>query len=334
MALDEAGINSYELLRSIGMDPDKIKDTNHRYSQEQVTNLWVTSAKATNDPHFGLKVARHIRPSTFHVVGYAMSCSSTLRRATERFARSARLISDAASVQFLESREVHQLIVDLHTGGRRPVYHTIDTILSGFFMLCEWILAKPITPVEVTFRHKAPDDITAYADVFRCRILFDQPINSIAFRPEDLEQQIPSANEELAVMLDEMTSQYLAMRFSSRLSRRVRDALISLLPSGQPTKEATARQLAISERTLLRRLQEENTTFQEVLDRLRENLSYDYLKREDLTIDDIAHLLGFSSISTFSRAFLRWTGQRPSIWRTERRRKKQSGETDRQFEHD
>src|SRR3546814_11482944 len=71
----------------------------------------------------------------------------------------------------------------------------------------------------------------------------------------------------------------------------------------------------MTERTLLRRLREENTTFQEVLDSLREELAYDYLRRRDLTIENIAYLLGFSSSSTFSRAFMRWTGQRPSGWR-------------------
>src|SRR3546814_2842312 len=65
----------------------------------------------------------------------------------------------------------------------------------------------------------------------------------------------------------------------------------------------------MTERTLLRRLREENTTFQEVLDSLREELAYDYLRRRDLTIENIAYLLGFSSSSTFSRAFMRWTGR-------------------------
>ncbi|MGE4430920.1 MAG: AraC family transcriptional regulator [Sphingobium sp.] len=314
-ALDDAGVDPDKLMRGIGMDASRVGDLSHRYSQDQVTSLWIAAVDATGDPNFGLKVARHIRPSTFHVVGYAMSCSSTLRRAAERFAHSARLISDSAAVSFQLEDAGYRLTVDLNTGGRQPIYQTIDTMLAGFFLLCEWILSATITPIEVSFRHPRPADDQVYRDVFRCPIRYGQPINSILFPPEVLERPIPSANEELATMLDEMTAKYLAFRFSSRFSRKVRDALIGQLPNGEPSKQETARLLAMTERTLLRRLREENTTFQEVLDRLREELAYDYLRRADLTVENIAYLLGFSSSSTFSRAFMRWTAQRPSVWR-------------------
>jgi AraC-like DNA-binding protein len=126
---------------------------------------------------------------------------------------------------------------------------------------------------------------------------------------------VPSANEELAVVLDEMTSRYLALRFSSRFSRKVRDALLLQLPNGAPSKAQTAKLLHMAARTLLRRLSAENTTFHEISERLREELAYDYLQRQDLTIERIAAQLGFSSSGSFSRAFVRWTGHRPSDWR-------------------
>lgn len=320
-ALQDSGVDHEALLRGIGMDPARIGDLDHRFSQEQVTSLWIAAVTATGDAHFGLKVARHVRPSTFHVVGYAMSCSATLKRAAERFAHSARLISDSAVVDFIEGGAGYRLSVDLNTGGRQPIYQTIDTILAGFFLLCGWIQGEAIAPLEVTFRHRAPADAAPYRDIFGCNVLFGQPTNSILFRAADLDRPVPSANEELAMMLDEMTSKYIAMRFASRFARKVRDVLAARLPYGEPSKADTARLLSMTERTLLRRLHDENTTFQEVLDRLREELAFDYLRRDDLTIERIAALLAFSSSSAFSRAFIRWTKQRPSDWRDSQRRR-------------
>jgi AraC-like DNA-binding protein len=314
-ALEKCGIASEPLLRDIGMDSAHLGDVNYRYSQEQVTSLWIAAVEATGDEHFGLKVARYVKPSTFHVVGYAMACSVTLRRALERFARSARLISDSAVVEFRQLGDTCRLEMDLNTQGRKPIYQTIDTMLAGVFLLCEWIRGASIIPVQVLFQHHRPAADTNYAEIFRSEIMFDQPINAIVFRASDLDALVPSANEELALMLDEMTSKYLAIRFSRRFSRKVRDALTAQFLDGEPTKAETAAILAMTERTLLRRLQEENTTFQEVLDHLREEKAFDYLKRSELTIASIANLLGFSSSSTFSRAFVRWTGQRPSAWR-------------------
>jgi AraC-like DNA-binding protein len=319
-ALQDAGVDDAALLRSVGMDPAKVGDLKHRFSQEQVTSLWMAAVATTGDENFGLKVARHIRPSTFHVVGYAMACSATLKRAAQRFARSARLVSDSAAVSFTAGDEVCVLDVDLNTRGRPPIYQTIDTILAGFLLLCEWIRSARVVPVEVTFRHKAPLDARAYLELFCCPVHFGRSANTIVFRTADLEQPIPSANEEVAMLLDELAATYLAQRFETRCSRKVREALIGQLPNGEPTKSETARRLGMSERTLLRRLRDENTTFQEVLDRLREELAYDYLQRDDLSMEQIASLLGFSSNSTFSRAFVRWTGERPSDWREGRRR--------------
>ncbi len=319
-ALQDSGIDHEALLRDIGMDPERVGDLKHRYSQEQVTSLWVAAVAATDDAHFGLKVARHIRPSTFHVVGYAMSCSSTLKRAAERFAHSARLISDSALIDFDEEQGNYRLQVDLDTRGRQPIYQTIDTILAGFFLLCEWIQGERIVPIEVSFCHRAPEDAQPYRDIFGCPIHFGAATNNILFRAADLERPVPSANEELAMMLDEMTSKYIALRFARRFSRKVRDVLASRLPHGEPSKTETARLLGMTERTLLRRLHDENTTFQEVLDRLREELAFEYLRREDLTIEKIAELLAFSSSSAFSRAFMRWTTQRPSDWREGQKR--------------
>jgi|GEM_PF-5617756 len=72
-SIQEVEIDADKLLEQIRLDASKIGDLTHRYSQEQVTALWMAASKTTADPVFGLKVARHVRPSTFHVVGYGMS---------------------------------------------------------------------------------------------------------------------------------------------------------------------------------------------------------------------------------------------------------------------
>lgn len=314
-ALEDAGLDHSRIMEEIGMDAARIGDLTHRYSQDQVTALWIAAGKATRDETFGLKVARHVRPSTFHVVGYAMSCSATLRRAGERFARYSRIVSDAATVQLLPQEKGMELSVELNPKGHQPIYHTIDTILAGFHMLGEWILREPIAPMAVTLRHAAPNDVRPYEDVFHCPVRFEQDRNVILYSTETIDKPIPSANEELAHVLDEMAANHIIRRRGQRFSSKVREALIAQLPKGFPSRKATAAMLGITERTLLRRLADEDTTFQEVLEGLRETLSFDYLRRPDLTTEEISYLLGFSSNSSFSRAFYRWTGERPSDWR-------------------
>src|SRR5690554_5763962 len=78
-AMSEAGVDYRRLMEKLGMDHQRLDDFGYRYSQEKVTELWGEAVAASGDPNFGLKVARHIRPSSYHVVGQAMLCSDTLR---------------------------------------------------------------------------------------------------------------------------------------------------------------------------------------------------------------------------------------------------------------
>src|SRR3546814_6217844 len=79
-AMQASGIDPDKVLNDIGMDPSRLEGGYGRYSQEQISLLW-RKAVALCGNDFALRVAAEVRPSTFHVVGYAMSCSATLSRA-------------------------------------------------------------------------------------------------------------------------------------------------------------------------------------------------------------------------------------------------------------
>ena len=87
------------------------------------------------------------------------------------------------------------------------------------------------------------------------------------------------------------------------------------MPSGAPTEENVARGLALSQRTLQRRLAAVGTTYGDVLDRMRHELALHHLRDAQLQISEIAYLLGFAEAASFNRAFRRWTGRTPSEYR-------------------
>lgn len=310
--LDSAGIPHERIFNQLGMDPSGLKAGNNRYSQEMVSRLWRAAVQATNDPNFGLKVAAQIRPSTFNVVGYAMSCSATLGDALHRFARYAKLISNSATVTITKDSEQFRIDFEFDTGGAPPIFHTIDTVIAGLVCFSSWIAGKQVTPREVHFTHDRPADIKAYERLLRCPISFEQEADCIVFNSTDMTRPILSADEQLASLLDNMAITQMAS-LSERFSKKVRDCLLKQFSEGEISRRGTAELMHMTERTLLRRLKDEGMTFQEVLDRLREELAYEYLQRSDVTVQTVSSMLGFSDASTFSRAFKRWTGRRPSL---------------------
>jgi AraC-like DNA-binding protein len=91
----------------------------------------------------------------------------------------------------------------------------------------------------------------------------------------------------------------------------VENAIAPVLPHSKVRLDEIARKLGVSQRTLARRLALEGVTFSEVLERLRADLAARYLKERDLSISQIAWLLGYQEVSAFTHAFKRWTGRTP-----------------------
>lgn len=90
---------------------------------------------------------------------------------------------------------------------------------------------------------------------------------------------------------------------------------MELLPSGEGTIDDVAKKLGYSKRSLQRKLQEEDTSFQKQLNHTRELLAKTYLSNTDMTAEDIAFLLGYQEIGSFLRAFTAWTGQTVSEYK-------------------
>jgi AraC-like DNA-binding protein len=91
------------------------------------------------------------------------------------------------------------------------------------------------------------------------------------------------------------------------------------LPRGKATKQTVAKALALSARTLSRRLADEGTTYEEVVDQLRQTLALQYIKDRGMSISQIAWLLGYEGSTSFHHPFKRWTGRSPFVARNEER---------------
>jgi AraC-like DNA-binding protein len=96
---------------------------------------------------------------------------------------------------------------------------------------------------------------------------------------------------------------------------RARVAIIDHLPDGEPSRKEVASELAMSERTLARRLSDRDYTFSSLVDEVRGQLAKEYLRQSRFSVTDVAFLLGFSDQSNFARAFKRWTTESPTEFR-------------------
>ena len=128
---------------------------------------------------------------------------------------------------------------------------------------------------------------------------------------------LPTSNPVLAELHERFAGEYLRNFDHAQTSHRAREAIIRRLPDGEPRRDAIARELCLSERTLQRRLEAEATSFAELLDDTRRELAEQYLSRLHLSLAQAAYLLGFVDQSSFFRACKRWFELSPGQYRNQ-----------------
>jgi AraC-like DNA-binding protein len=180
------------------------------------------------------------------------------------------------------------------------------------------LVGDGVRPIAVGLELPRPErdeEAEIFASALRCPLEFGSRISTIALDPSILAQKVIGADPVVeAAMLryvEEVTSRLPEQGMAGRVRRQV----LSTLQSGDPTVETIARQLGTTSRTLQRRLQEEGTSFQQVLDEVRREVAVTHMRGRGATIDEVAFLLGFEKSSSFHRAFKRWTGVTPGEFR-------------------
>ncbi|MCQ4271939.1 MULTISPECIES: AraC family transcriptional regulator [Pseudomonas] len=313
--LEMGGVDCRALFLELGMDYAALGDAEARFPQDGMTRLWHRAVELSGNPAIGLNMARVVRPASLHVVGYALMSSRTLREGLTRLVRYQRIIAEGADLNLRMLPEGGALTLAIHGDRLPPARQSAEASLACTLAFCRWISGTPLKPLQVWLQGPPPADPEPYRQVFQAPLQFDAEHYGLLFELADLEAPLPSANESLAQLHDRFAGEYLARFSGSRVAHQARQVLCRLLPQGEPRRDTVAQALHLSERTLQRRLQDERTSFQQLLDDTRRELAEQYLAQPNLTLLEIAYLLGFADPSNFFRAFRRWFGSTPGEYR-------------------
>jgi AraC-like DNA-binding protein len=262
--------------------------------------------------HFG----EHFNPKSLGPVIYAVLNAPTTAAACQIAGRYLHVHNGAAklSVSIENGRGyVRYLSNGLDEQTSRQYNEHAMTVLLNTIRL---MIGSQWTPQEVHFPHQAPDQTTEHIRVFRAPVLFGCETNAFIIGHEILERQVPGADPRLYQILQRYLEQALAdIPLEDKVLASVRKAIAETMGEGDPSLTRVGKHLALSPRTLQRRLEERGTKFNNLMDDTRRRFAIGYLKGDDHTLTQIAFLLGYSEVSAFNRAFKRWTGSTPSNYR-------------------
>jgi AraC-like DNA-binding protein len=281
-------------------------------------DVFTDAAELVKDPSLGVHLAMLFERGTFGIVEYCSRNAPTFGEAATRVARYMGLLNDAARASWTETPSEG---VFRHTVEGSPLCvgrHANELIVCSILVETRKLTQDPFVPRRVFFAHPRPADTSDLARIAGTSELeFDADGIGFVVSPEACRLAFRQADSTLLSILDEQASTLVAGRPSSQDSFlvRVRRSIEKNLTGALPSLTVIAGDLRMSPRTLQRRLMDEKTSFGAELEAVREQLACAHVRENKVPLGEIAFLLGYAHVSTFLRAFKRWTGTTPSRFR-------------------
>ena len=318
--LQRQGIAPEALLAHAQLSPEVLSQRDQRIAASAYLTLLSEGVRLSGDPFLGLHLGESVRPGYYGVLGYLIMSCATLADALHRQARYASLVGNLGRVVLDD--EPARLDGEALVAHRwQPLLaqqqrQLSEETLAGWVSFGRWISGLDIAPTEVRFQHSAPADTSEHARIFRCPVQFDQPDNALVFPRRLLAAPLSQADAQVRGMLDAYADRLLAeLNQGHGVLDRARLELARQLPEQGADLEAIAAALALTPRTLQRRLRESGLSFSQLVDETRQQLVLHYLRDPALELAEIAFLVGFSEAGSLARAFRRWTGTSPGEYR-------------------
>lgn len=296
------------------IDQKLLQDPNARVSYRDTEKIWLALEQAAGDQCPAIRVTELVHPSYLGALGYAWLASSSLRTAFNRLERYIHMISEGINITLEEANDSFIVLLE-----QIPVEHDVVTrahsSMAIIVEMCRKNYGSTFTPEHIYFRHGEPACSSEYYGFFRCPISFGAADNRLLLPLEVIDQPLPGSNPMITEASDRIIVDYMARMKKSDIVTRVKAEILRQLPSGGLTDQSVAGGLHMSERSMQRALQEKQQTYKKLLTEVRQDLSLKYLRDNSLSLTEISFMLGFSEMSSFSRAFKQWTGQAPSSYR-------------------
>lgn len=306
------GVAAETLLAGTGLGRDWLADPTASLSAEQYDRLVGNALRASRSPALGLAAARQLEyVSRFGFWGYAILSSATWREASQLALRYWEVPGSLVRAVFREegkrcSWEAFPAFVPMH---EKVLVFAIEKAMSSLFATVTFVTGAPPPVVEIRLSYPPPPHAALYREYWPYPIHFDAGCNRVTMEASVLDRPVLTANPQVAEVCQVQCRELLArLRDCDELVEGIR-RLIVASPGRFPRETDMAAKLAMSDRTLRRRLRERSTTYQEILDEVRAELALGYLASTSLSVDEIASLLGFTETTAFRRAFKKWSGR-------------------------
>lgn len=301
LALAAAGLSEAELA-----DPDRLLEL------DAVLALSRAAAELMGDDCLGLHVGERWDLSGLGVLGYAVLNAPTVGTGLRNLDRYGRSHLQGGRIVLTVAEDETRLVYELEGADRELARQHVESAAVAGLRIAQRLGGADWRPRCVTFGHRRPRDAAEHERIFGCPVRFGgHDYALLAFDVARLERPVAGADRRLLPIVEQHLDKLLSGSAKAALVHDVRGALAEMLCDGSPSIRVVAKRLGMSVRTLQRRLDEHGVVFRALVQETRRELAERYLAERSANLTEVAFLLGYSELSSFDRAFRRWTGSTP-----------------------
>lgn len=305
------------LLQAAGLVLADLENPEACIALEKVIRLIENTASVLGVPDFGLQLAEQQDISVLGAIALIAQYSATVGEALVGVARHLPYHTPNAQMTLAPDPQHNGFIricYELNLDEDWPRRQTIELSYGVMLRFLQMLTGQPGHDWHLQFRHANSDSRVDYAHYFPCQPKFLCAEDALSI-PLQLLDTPTGANDNRLRDAAERFLNNLARRFPLDITRQVETLVERQLASGGGSLERVAQQLGLHERTLQRRLAEQGTYFEDIVDRLRQERAHTLLRDTALPLAEIASVLGYSEQSSLNRSCTRWFGQSPNTYR-------------------
>ncbi len=308
------GLDPFGLIKNVGLDRACLLDPDLMIPVDRVNRLLEKSAKAAGAEDFGLRMAETRRISNLGPVALAARDAPTLREAMLAASRFLSLQNQALVLTLEPEGEVvvvkFDLVADLGASDRQAM----ELLLGVAHGLMRELSGGAWRSCPVWFSHGPPADMSRHLRMFGPWVEFGRPYNAVLVEAHDLDAPLPARDPAMARHVKRYLEPLLAQG-GLPIGEQVRQLVTEMLASQRASADQVASRLNTNRRTLHRQLARDGESFSSILNAVRADLARRYIDDRALSLGEVAHLLGFSELSGFSRWFRAEFGRSPMSFR-------------------
>lgn len=311
----DLGIAAGDLLALAELPADLFSRQEAALSPAEYFRLFQSLEEMVGEAHLPLRLGGAVSVEAFDPALFACLCSPNLNIALTRLAEYKRLCGPLALEVFVEPTHT-EVFIECY-GYDRPLPRSLCAMELIFLThLGRLATRHAICPLEAELVTR-PNPAKPCEVYLGCH-LQSGVRNRIRFSAKDAARPFLTENIAMWQFFEpELQTRLSKLESGASISARVRSALLDMLPSGRSGIHDISNRLAMSTRSLQRRLADEALSYQEVLNDTRAHLARHYLSRSSLSPGEISFLIGFQEANSFLRAFKAWTGMTPGEYRSQ-----------------